>query len=119
MSRRDVRKGILRSAMRSFVTAAFMVMLAWVPAQAQTGTVTGTVRNATNAQPIAGARVRIPARTMAPLATNVGRIFLPTVPAGPTPVRCKTSATAPDSAPLPLLRLPRYLLLSLLLSPSP
>ena len=82
MSRSDVRKGILRSAMRSFVTGAFMVMLAWVPAQAQTGTVTGTVRNATSGQPIAGAQVSIPALNIGALANNVGRYLLLNVPAG-------------------------------------
>jgi TonB-dependent starch-binding outer membrane protein SusC len=78
----DVRNGILRLTTRSLVTAAVAVMLAWVPAQAQTGTVTGTVRDATNGQPIAGAQVSIPALNIGALANNVGRYLLLNVPAG-------------------------------------
>ena len=82
MSPSDVRNGILRLAFRSTFTAAVAVMLAWAPAQAQTGTVTGTVRDATNGQPIPGAQVSIPALNIGALANNVGRFLLLNVPAG-------------------------------------
>ena len=82
MSLSVVRNGILRIASRSFFVAAFAVMVAGAPAQAQTGTVTGTVRDATNGQPISGAQVSIPALNIGALANNVGRFLLLNVPAG-------------------------------------
>ena len=82
MSRSVVRKGILRRASRSFLVASAALLVAWAPAQAQTGTVTGTVRDATNGQPIAGAQVSIPALNIGALANNVGRFLLLNVPAG-------------------------------------
>jgi TonB-dependent starch-binding outer membrane protein SusC len=82
MFQSDVRNGHLRRTMRALAIAAITVFAAWVPAQAQTGTVTGSVRNATNGTPIAGAQVSIPALNLGALANNVGRYLLLNVPAG-------------------------------------
>jgi len=87
MSQRDVRNGNLRRTMRALAVAAFMVFVGWVPAQAQTGTITGSVRDATNGQPIAGAQVSIPELNIGTLANNVGRYLLLNVPAGTHTVR--------------------------------
>ena len=54
----------------------------WAPLGAQTSTVTGTVRSATNGQPVAGAQVSIPSLNVGVLANNVGRYLLQGVPAG-------------------------------------
>ncbi len=82
MSRSNVCNGILRRTMRTLTVAAFAVLVGWVPAQAQTGTVTGSVRDGTNGQPIAGSQVSIPALNIGALANNVGRFLLLNVPAG-------------------------------------
>ncbi len=82
MSRSNVRNGILRRTMRTLTVAAFAVLVGWVPAQAQTGTVTGSVRDGTNGQPIAGSQVSIPELNIGALANNVGRFLLLNVPAG-------------------------------------
>lgn len=57
-------------------------LLAWVPLEAQTGTVTGEVRNAATGQPIAGAQINIPELNIGMLTNNVGRYVLVSVPAG-------------------------------------
>jgi len=57
-----------------------------VSAQA-TGTITGSVRNATNGQPISGAQVSIPDLNLGALANNIGRYLLLNVPAGTHTVR--------------------------------
>ena len=49
---------------------------------AQTGTVTGTVRNAVNGQAVAGAQVAITELSIGILSNNVGRYVLVGVPAG-------------------------------------
>ena len=82
MSRSNVCNGILRRTMRTLTVAAFAVLVGWAPAQAQTGTVTGSVRDGTNGQPIAGSQVSIPALNIGALANNVGRFLLLNVPAG-------------------------------------
>ena len=82
MSRSVVCKGILRRTLRTLTVAAFAVMVGWAPAQAQTGTVTGSVRDGTNGQPIAGAQVSIPSLNIGALANNVGRFLLLNVPVG-------------------------------------
>mgnify|MGYP000751820276 FL=1 len=82
MSRSVVCKGILRRTLRTLTVAAFAVMVGWAPAQAQTGTVTGSVRDGTNGQPIAGAQVSIPSLDIGALANNVGRFLLLNVPVG-------------------------------------
>ncbi|MFQ5536116.1 MAG: TonB-dependent receptor domain-containing protein [Gemmatimonadota bacterium] len=84
MSPRDVRNGHLRRATRAFAIAA-LALSPWLAGDAMaqaTGTVTGTVRDATNGQPIAGAQVSIPSLNLGALANNVGRYLLLNVPAG-------------------------------------
>jgi TonB-linked SusC/RagA family outer membrane protein len=62
--------------------AAVLLAAAQAPARAQTGNITGVVRNATNGQPLAGAQVGIPALNTGIQANNVGRYVLQNVPAG-------------------------------------
>lgn len=64
------------------LAAAVLIGTVQAPAVAQTGTVTGAVRSATNGQPIAGAQVAIPDLNIGILANNVGRYLLQNVPAG-------------------------------------
>lgn len=85
MFQSDVRIGHLRRAARAFTVTALAVLSPWVAGDAlaqATGTVTGSVRDATNGQPIAGAQVSIPALNIGALANNVGRYLLLNVPAG-------------------------------------
>jgi len=64
------------------LAAAVLIGTVQAPLAAQTGTVTGTVRSATNGQPIPGAQVAIPELNIGVLANNVGRYLLPNVSAG-------------------------------------
>ena len=64
------------------LAAAVLIGTVQAPLAAQTGTVTGTVRSATNGQPIPGAQVAIPELNIGVLANNVGRYLLPNVGAG-------------------------------------
>jgi len=64
------------------LAAAVLIGTVQAPLVAQTGTVTGTVRSATNGQPIPGAQVAIPELNIGVLANNVGRYLLPNVSAG-------------------------------------
>lgn len=80
-----VRNGNLRRAMRIFTVTALAVLTPWAAGDAlaqATGQVTGTVRDATNGQPISGAQVSIPSLNLGALANNVGRFLLLNVPAG-------------------------------------
>ena len=87
MSRSNVCNGILRRTTRTLTITAFAVMVGLTPVQAQTGTVTGSVRDGTNGQPIAGAQVSISSLNLGALANNVGRYLLLNVPAGTHSVR--------------------------------
>lgn len=75
-----------RLAKRRILAVAGLATLAAVggggPLNAQTGTVTGTVRNASNGSAIAGAQVSISALNTGILTNNVGRYVLVGVPAG-------------------------------------
>ena len=82
MSPGNICRAAGRAALQPLLTAAVLVAMVQVPAAAQTGTVTGAVRSATNGQPIAGAQVAIPALNTGVLANNVGRYLLQNVPAG-------------------------------------
>lgn len=82
MSEPSVRTG--RLAVRLLLGTALAAALAvGVPSlDAQTGTVTGTVRNAVNGQAVAGAQVSIAELSIGILSNNVGRYVLVGVPAG-------------------------------------
>ena len=88
MDEHSVREGIGRLAKGRILAAAVagLATLAAVgraaPLNAQTGTVTGTVRNASNGSAIAGAQVSISALNTGILTNNVGRYVLVGVPAG-------------------------------------
>ncbi|MCY4399063.1 MAG: TonB-dependent receptor [Gemmatimonadetes bacterium] len=77
-----VRRAVGRAAIHPLLIAAALVATVQAPAMAQTGSITGSVRSATNGQPIAGAQVAIPELNMGILANNVGRYLLQNVPAG-------------------------------------
>lgn len=64
------------------IAAAALALAAGPPLAAQTGTITGTVRNAANNSPLVEARVAIPALGMGQVTNNVGRYLLPGVPPG-------------------------------------
>ena len=84
MSPCDVRNGHLRRFTRALAVAALALspmVVSDLAAQA-TGTVTGTVRDASNGQPVSGAQVSIPSLNLGALANNVGRFLLLNVPAG-------------------------------------
>lgn len=78
----SVRTG--RFAVRLLLGACLTAALAvGAPSlDAQTGTVTGTVRNAVNGQAVAGAQVAITELSIGILSNNVGRYVLVGVPAG-------------------------------------
>ena len=85
--------------MKQLLALGCIVLLAalpWEPAAlAQaTGTVTGSVRDATNGQPIGGAQVSIPSLNIGALANNVGRYLLLNVPAGTHTVTASMTAHA-------------------------
>jgi len=82
MSPANIGKAVGRAAATPLLAAALMVATVQPPLAAQTGTITGVVRSATNGQPIAGAQVSIPALNTGILANNVGRYLLQNVPAG-------------------------------------
>ena len=77
-----VRRAVGRAAIHPLLIAAALVATVQAPAMAQTGSITGSVRSATNGQPIAGAQVAIPELNVGILANNVGRYLLQNVPAG-------------------------------------
>ncbi len=84
MSLGHSRNGHLRRLSRAFAVTAMVLsplVVSDLAAQA-TGTVTGTVRDASNGQPVAGAQVSIPELNIGALANNVGRYLLVNVPAG-------------------------------------
>ena len=81
MSPGSIRWAAGRTALPLFA-AAVLIGTVQAPLAAQTGTVTGTVRSATNGQPIPGAQVAIPELNIGVLANNVGRYLLPNVGAG-------------------------------------
>ena len=81
MSPTNFSRAAGRAALPSLF-AALLVALVPVLSEAQTGTVTGVVRSATNQQPLAGAQVAIPALDAGRLANNVGRYVLPNIPVG-------------------------------------
>ena len=70
-------------------SAALALVLAGTGGEvaAQTGTVTGAVRNAVSLAPLAGAQVSIPGTEFGGLANNVGRYLILNVPAGQHTVR--------------------------------
>jgi TonB-linked SusC/RagA family outer membrane protein len=70
---------------RPFRTAAALALFTWLAptAAAQgTGTITGTVRNATDNSVIAGAQVSIPGTQIGQITNDAGRYVLTGVPAG-------------------------------------
>ena len=81
MSQRSTARTVGRTV-RTSLLAALLTFPALAPLAAQTGTVTGVVRSATNGQPIPGAQVAITELDIGILANNVGRYLLPNVPAG-------------------------------------
>ena len=81
MSPGSIRWAAGRTAL-PILAAAVLIGTVQAPLAAQTGTVTGTVRSATNGQPIPGAQVAIPELNIGVLANNVGRYLLPNVGAG-------------------------------------
>ncbi len=81
MSQRSTARTVGRTV-RISLLAALLTFPALAPLAAQTGTVTGVVRSATNGQPIPGAQVAITELDIGILANNVGRYLLPNVPAG-------------------------------------
>ncbi len=81
MSPGSIRWAAGRTAL-PLLAAAVLIGTVQAPLAAQTGTVTGTVRSATNGQPIPGAQVAIPELNIGVLANNVGRYLLPNVGAG-------------------------------------
>ena len=81
MSPGSIRRASGRIAL-PLLAAAVLIGTVQTPLAAQTGTVTGTVRSATNGQPIPGAQVAIPELNIGVLANNVGRYLLPNVGAG-------------------------------------
>ncbi len=82
MSPAHIRRTVGRTVLTPLLAAVAVIGTLYAPLAAQNGTVTGTVRSATNGQPIAGAQVAIPALNVGILANNVGRYLLPNVPAG-------------------------------------
>ncbi|MXX72763.1 MAG: carboxypeptidase-like regulatory domain-containing protein [Gemmatimonadetes bacterium] len=82
MSPGSICRVVGRTALNPLLAAALLIGTVHAPAAAQTGTVTGTVRSATNGQPIPGAQVAIPELNVGILANNVGRYLLNNVPAG-------------------------------------
>ena len=82
MSPGSICRAVGRTALNPLLAAAVLIGTVHAPAAAQTGTVTGTVRSATNGQPIPGAQVAIPELNIGILANNVGRYLLNNVPAG-------------------------------------
>ena len=76
------RRAAGRTALPTLLAGAVLIGSVWTPAAAQTGTITGSVRSATNGQPIPGAQVAIPDLNVGILANNVGRYLLQGVPAG-------------------------------------
>ena len=74
-----------RVAIRSLMGLAVafgMLVFGNAEVAAQTGTLTGVVRNAVGAQPLAGAQVSIDGTGMGGLSNNVGRFLVLSVPAG-------------------------------------
>ena len=98
MSPESIRRAVGRTVLTPLLAAAFLIGTVHASAEAQTGTVTGTVRSATNGQPIPGAQVAIPDLNVGILANNVGRYLLQNVPAGTHTVQVQyigyTAATA-------------------------
>ena len=87
-----------RAATQSLLAAALMFATGQAPLAAQTGTITGVVRNATNGQAVAGAQVSIPALNTGILANNVGRYLLQNVPAGTHTVQVQYIGYSASSA---------------------
>ncbi len=75
-------RATLRLATHSLLAAALGLTGVLQASAQQVGTVTGSVRSATNGQPVAGAQVSIPALNVGIVANNVGRYVLQNVPAG-------------------------------------
>ncbi len=82
MSPRSTARAVGRTVRTPLLAAALLIGTVQAPLGAQNGTVTGTVRSATNGQPIPGAQVAISELNLGILANNVGRYVLTNVPAG-------------------------------------
>ena len=67
--------------LRNFTLSLVAVALAAAPVQAQTGTVTGTIQDASG-QPLAGAQVSVEGTTIGGLSSDAGRYLLNNVPVG-------------------------------------
>ena len=67
--------------LREFTLSLIALALATAPALAQTGSVTGTVRDASG-QPLAGAQVSVDGTTIGGLSSDAGRYLLNNVPEG-------------------------------------
>jgi len=67
--------------LREFTLSLVALALATAPVQAQTGTVTGTIQDASG-QPLAGAQVSIEGTTIGGLSSDAGRYLLNNVPVG-------------------------------------
>ena len=82
MSPTNFRRAAVRAALPTLLAGALVAAVPALMKAQQTGTITGTVRSATNGQPLAGAQVSIPAINAGILANNVGRYLIPNVPVG-------------------------------------
>lgn len=98
MSRAKFAWATPRFTGRALVGALALLVLAWAPAKAQDGSVTGVVRDAATGQPIAGAQVTIAALNIGRVANNVGRYLLPGVPAGTHTVSVSYIGYGPEEA---------------------
>jgi TonB-linked SusC/RagA family outer membrane protein len=68
--------------MKPFVTAVFIVLVSALPAQAQTGTVTGRVMDTQTGQPVSSAQIFIEELNLGALTQQNGRYLLVNVPPG-------------------------------------
>ena len=82
MSPTSFRRAAMRAAFPTLLAGALVASVPALMEAQQTGNITGTVRNATNGQSLAGAQVSIPAINAGILANNVGRYLIPNVPVG-------------------------------------
>lgn len=82
MTAKRVRTKRTLSRRSIFAGVALVGLTAWAPLYAQTGTVTGTVRSASNGSAIVGAQVSVTTLNTGILTNNVGRYVLVGIPAG-------------------------------------
>ncbi|MDE2679576.1 MAG: SusC/RagA family TonB-linked outer membrane protein [Gemmatimonadota bacterium] len=82
MSPTNFRRAAARAALPTLLAGALVATVPALIEAQQTGTITGTVRSATNGQPLAGAQVSIPAINAGIMANNVGRYLIPNIPVG-------------------------------------